>query len=341
MKGWGWKKVHHPDHVERVTDFAKQAWQKNEPFEITFPLRSKDGKYRWFLTRVFPVTDAKGKILRWIGTNTDIEEQKAFSEQLKEQVNERTVQLNTANQNLEEKNTELQKMNKELEAFTYISSHDLQEPLRKIQTFAGRIIDTEKEHLSDTAKDYFRRMQNAATRMQTLIQDLLEFSRLSTSERKFAKTDLSKIVDEVKEEFKEVMEEKNAAIIAGEMCEANIIPFQFRQLMHNLIGNALKFSKKDAPPNIIIKGELLGGSNSPFASRGACHISVSDNGIGFEKQFSERIFGVFQRLHGKDEYTGTGIGLAIVKKIVDNHNGIITAESELGKGATFNIYLPA
>ena len=340
MKGWGWKKVHHPDHVERVADFTKQAWQKNEPFEITFPLRSKDGKYRWFLTRVFPVTDAKGKILRWIGTNTDIEEQKAFSEQLKEQVNERTVQLNTANQNLEEKNTELQKMNKELEAFTYISSHDLQEPLRKIQTFAGRIIDTEKEHLSDTAKDYFRRMQNAATRMQTLIQDLLEFSRLSTSERKFAKTDLSKIVDEVKEEFKEVMEEKNAAIIAGEMCEANIIPFQFRQLMHNLIGNALKFSKKDAPPNIIIKGELLGGSNSPFASRGACHISVSDNGIGFEKQFSERIFGVFQRLHGKDEYTGTGIGLAIVKKIVDNHNGIITAESELGKGATFNIYLP-
>ena len=340
MEGWGWEKVHHPDHIERVIDFVKQAWQKNEPFEITFPLRRKDGKYCWFLTRVFPVKDAKGKVLRWIGTNTDIEEQKVFSEQLEEKVNERTVQLNTANQNLEEKNTELQKMNKELEAFTYISSHDLQEPLRKIQTFAGRIIATEEEHLSDTAKEYFSRMQYAATRMQTLIEDLLAFSRLSTSERKFEKTDLSKIVDEVKEEFKETMEEKNATIIADEMCEANIIPFQFCQLMHNLIGNALKFSKKDVPPHIIIKSELLKGSHSPFVNRDACHISVSDNGIGFEKQFSERIFGVFQRLHGKSEYTGTGIGLAIVKKIVENHDGIITAQSEVEKGATFNIYLP-
>ena len=144
----------------------------------------------------------------------------------------------------------------------------------------------------------------------------------------------------VKEEFKEAMEEKNANIIIGEMCEATIIPFQFRQLMHNLIGNALKFSKQDEPPNIIIKCELLSGSNSPFANRGACHLSVSDKGIGFEKQYSEKIFGVFQTLHGKDKYAGTGIGLAIVKKIVDNHNGIITAESELGKGTTFNIYFP-
>ena len=177
--------------------------------------------------------------------------------------------------------------------------------------------------------------------MQTLIQDLLLFSRVSTSERKFEITDLSKIIDEVEEEFKEAIEEKEASITTGELCTANIIPFQFRQLMHNLISNALKFTKPDTLTNIIIKSKIITIANSPFAGRGACHISVADNGIGFDKQFSERIFGVFQKLHGKDEYAGTGIGLAIVKKIIENHNGIITAESELGKGATFNIYLPA
>lgn len=340
MQGWGWQKVHHPDHAERVVEIVKKRWITNAPFELTFPLRRHDGEYRWFLTRAVPVSDENGKILSWIGTNTDIEEQKTFSEQLEKKVIERTKQLKDVNQHLAEKNIELQKMNEELEAFTYISSHDLQEPLRKIQTFAGRIIAKEKEHLSDTAKEYFNRMHDAATRMQILIQDLLAFSRLGTSERKFVKTNLLKIVDEVKEEFKEAMEEKNASILTGEMCEAKIIPFQFRQLMHNLIGNALKFSKQDVHPNITIKCELLGGSNSPFANRGACHLSVSDNGIGFEKHYSEKIFGVFQTLHGKDKYEGTGIGLAIVKKIVDNHNGIITAESELGKGATFNIYFP-
>ncbi|MBC7535340.1 MAG: PAS domain S-box protein, partial [Ferruginibacter sp.] len=340
MEGWGWQKVHHPDHVEGILEICKKLWITNAPFELTFPLRRYDGEYRWFLTRGAPISDENGKIISWIGTNTDIEEQKNFSEQLEEKVKERTIQLNKLNGNLEEKNIQLENMNKELEAFTYVSSHDLQEPLRKIQTFAGRIIATEKEQLSDTAKDYFTRMQDSATRMQTLIQDLLAFSRISTSERKFEKTDLSKIVEEVAAEFKEAMEEKNAIIISGEMCGANIIPFQFRQLMHNLIGNALKFSKQDVPSRIIINSEFVTGPNSPFANRDACHVSLSDNGIGFEKHFSEKIFGVFQRLHGKNKYAGTGIGLAIVKKIVDNHNGIITAEGELGKGAAFHIYFP-
>ena len=124
------------------------------------------------------------------------------------------------------------------------------------------------------------------------------------------------------------------------MCGANIIPFQFRQLMHNLISNALKFTKPDIPSKISVKSEITIVANSPFAGRGACHISVSDNGIGFDKQYSERIFGVFQKLHSKDKYEGTGIGLAIVKKIVDNHKGLITVDSKLGKGTTFHIYLP-
>lgn len=242
---------------------------------------------------------------------------------------------------IEEKNDELQKMNKELESFTYISSHDLQEPLRKIQTFAGRIMVKEGQNLSANGKDYLHRMNEAAIRMQTLLQDLLAFSRVNTAERKLELTDLHKIIEEVKEDYKEVIEEKKATFEVGEMNKVKIIPFQFRQLFHNLISNALKFSKSDTPPHIIIKSEIINQQPS-LAPQGqpVCHITFTDNGIGFEPHFSEKIFEVFQKLHSKDEYKGTGIGLAIVKKIVDIHHGQITATSELGKGARFDIYFP-
>jgi two-component system CheB/CheR fusion protein len=188
-------------------------------------------------------------------------------------------------------------------------------------------------------------MQLAAGRMQQLIDDLLAFSRISTTELKFEKTDLNVIVEEVKTELKDTIHEKHATIETIELCPANIIAFQFRQLMYNLISNALKFSKPGIPSHIIITGSIVKGSklNNEKLSPGKnyCHITVADNGIGFEPQFSVRIFEVFQKLHGKEVYAGTGIGLAIVKKIIENHNGIITATSELGKGARFDIYIPA
>jgi two-component system CheB/CheR fusion protein len=236
-------------------------------------------------------------------------------------------------------------VNKELEAFVYVSSHDLQEPLRKIQTFAGRILEKENDHLSDNGKTYFRLMRDAANRMQKLIEDLLSFSHLNTAERKFESTDLSALIENVRADFKEVIEEKHATIEATELCSVNVIPFQFQQLMHNLISNALKFSHPNLPPHIVIRSNVAKGNklqNTNLVSdQNYCHISVADNGIGFEKEFSKKIFEVFQQLHGKEEYAGTGIGLAIVKKIVDNHNGIITATSELNKGSIFDIYIPA
>ncbi len=246
---------------------------------------------------------------------------------------------------LKNQNDQLEKMNKELESFAYVSSHDLQEPLRKIQTFASRITEKEENNLSDYGKDMFNRMQDAAKRMQTLIQDLLAYSRTNTTERKFEITDLNEIIAEVKEDLKEELQEKHAIIEANQLCDANIIPFQFRQLLHNLIGNSLKFSNPNHPPLIQIKSEIANGmklKNEKLSPQNKyCHITVSDNGIGFEEQYNEKIFEVFQRLHGKNEYNGTGIGLSIVKKIVENHNGIITAKGELNKGATFDIYIPA
>ncbi len=249
------------------------------------------------------------------------------------------------NEEKEKRAEELRIANKELLAFTYISSHDLQEPLRKIQTFVSIILEEEKINLSDEGNFNFQRIQSAAKRMQQLIDDLLAFSRINTTDHKFEKTELSTIIDEVKTELKDTIQEKHATIESNELCAANIIPFQFRQLIYNLISNALKFSIPKVPSQIIIKSSIIKGSKlnneklSPL--KNYCHIIVKDNGIGFESHFSERIFEVFQKLHGKEVYAGTGIGLAIVKKIVENHNGIITATSELNKGATFDIYIPA
>ena len=268
-----------------------------------------------------------------------------------EEKEKRAAELIIANKELVFQNEEKEKRaseliiaNKELLAFTYISSHDLQEPLRKIQTFAGVILDEENNNLSDMGKYNFQRIQLAARRMQHLIKDLLAYSRINETERKFEKIDLNIIIAEVMAELKDAIQEKHATIEVTEVCPANIIPFQFRQLMINLVSNALKFSNPGIPPHIVISSKIVKGNKSDNENlspeKSYCHIAVKDNGIGFDPEYRERIFGVFQRLHGKDEYDGTGIGLAIVKKIVENHNGIITATGILNIGATFDIYIP-
>ena len=248
------------------------------------------------------------------------------------------------NEEKEKRAAELIRANNELLAFNYVSSHDLQEPLRKIQMFISIILKNENENLSENGKNNFQRIQSNAGRMQQLIDDLLAFSRISTTELLFEKTALSSILDDVKMELRDTIHEKNATIEATELCPANIIAFQFRQLIYNLISNALKFSKSDVPAHIIVKSCIEESNNlnmnnlSP--NKNYCHLTVKDNGIGFEPHFNERIFEVFQKLHSKETYAGTGIGLAIVKKIVGNHNGFITATSELNKGAQFDIYIP-
>jgi len=275
----------------------------------------------------------------------DISESKSYNVKLEKAVEERTKELAQTNKTLREKNYELEKMNKELETLTYISSHDLQEPLRKIQTFVNLISKEEQKDLSDTGKDHFRRIQEITSRMQTLMEDLLDYSRTNTAERKFEKTNLKMFMDDVIKDFAELISEKKAKVEVTNLCEANIIPFQFRQLMHNLISNSLKFSNPKKRVHITIKSKIVKGNkliNEMLSSKiNYCHITVSDNGIGFDNQYKDRIFEVFQRLHSQEEYVGTGIGLAIVKRIVENHNGIITASGKLNKGARFDIYIPA
>ncbi|WP_428228701.1 PAS domain-containing sensor histidine kinase [Flavobacterium sp.] len=332
-----WKAMIHPADYKENNRIWGHSLATGEVYRADVRVLRKDGTYRWHAVIGEPVLNKDNKIIKWVGAFTDIHTEKAFTHELEKQVTARTKEL-------EEKNIELEQMNKELQSFAYISSHDLQEPLRKIQTFATQIMEKESENLSDSGKDKFQRMQNAAQRMQTLINDLLSYSRTNIQERKFEKVDLYKIIDEVKEDLKEELEQKDAHIESNETCEVNIIPFQFRQLLYNLVSNSLKFSKPDVPLVIKIKSEISKGVhlNNTILHNDTnyCHIRIADNGIGFEQQYSQKIFEVFQRLHGKMEYTGTGIGLAIVKKIVDNHNGIITATGEKNNGATFDIYIP-
>jgi light-regulated signal transduction histidine kinase (bacteriophytochrome) len=245
---------------------------------------------------------------------------------------------------IEKQAKDLQIKNKELDAFTYISSHDLQEPLRKIQTFANLILSSEYENLSENGRQKFKRILYSANRMRQLIHSLLAFSRTNITDRQFERVDLNVIIEDLRDALSENIQEKDAVIETELEGTVNVIPFQFTQLLQNLISNAIKFAMPDITPTIKIKSSIVSGAQLEYEklskNSNYCHIIVQDNGIGFDPKFSEKIFDVFQKLHDRDTYEGTGIGLAIVKKIVENHNGLIIATGEPSNGARFDIFIP-
>ncbi|WP_375445932.1 CheR family methyltransferase [uncultured Fibrella sp.] len=345
LKDWGWERNVHPDDRKKTRINWQHSIDSGADFDMEHRFLNASSDYKWHLSRAIAYKNKSGDITMWIGTNTEIQEQKEQTEVLEKAVISRTHELRLANDMLGRKNSELKKINKELESFTYISSHDLQEPLRKLQTLANTILEKESRNLSVSGKDAFRRLQKSAERMQHLIQDLLAFSKLSSHELTREMIDPALILTEVVKEFSELIDEKHAIIDITELCPINMVAFQFRQLLTNLIGNALKFSDPSVPPHIriscvVVKGSDL-GNELLVANQTYYHLTVTDNGIGFDPKYNEKIFDVFQRLHRKEQYDGTGIGLAIVKKIVENHNGLIVATGELTKGARFDMYIPA
>lgn len=472
-----WLSRIHPEDRPIYTQLWEQALSRGTEFIAEHRFQIRTGQYRWMLSRGIPQKDTNGNVYLWSGTSTDIQDQKAFEQELKRQVQERTAELHTLNEALRksearyhlmvneieeyaiiyinvkgiienwnkgaekikgytaeeiigqnfalfytdqdrakglpenllkqasilgkvqhegmrlrkdgtlfwanvlitaiydtkgrvigfskvthdltqrkqaddqirlqsellhQKNNELEKINAELQSFAYISSHDLQEPLRKIQIFAGRVMEKEQANLSAKGRDYFERMQVAAARMQKLIQDLLLYSRTNHIEDAFDNCDLSSIVRDIIRDLSDTIGERDISFEIADLPTIHAIPFQMTQLFHNLLGNSVKFMRREIPGKVMVRYQILEGRILSFLhpTEQYVHISVIDNGIGFQPEFSERIFEVFQRVHETEHFSGTGIGLAIVKKIVDNHNGFIRASGKPNEGAHFEIYLP-
>jgi light-regulated signal transduction histidine kinase (bacteriophytochrome) len=293
-----------------------------------------------------------------IGSAVDITDQKKFEEELqhasnllKEKVQERTSELEASNKSLRDEITErkhiekvlkdytekLEMTNKELKDFAFIASHDMREPLRKISQFGDLISSKFAPLLDEKGQDYFQRMIDAANRMQELLDDLLQYSRVSQYDILFKTVDLNKIIDQVSADYDLAIQDKKATLQVDELLDIKADPTQIYQLFQNLIDNALKFGN-EKPVEINIHGELIPANDENAEVEYA--IFVEDNGPGFDKKHNEEIFAPFKRLYGRGKYTGTGMGLALCRKIVERHNGKITVESEPGEGTTFKIVLP-
>lgn len=314
----------HPEDLEFVIEKTKNMSVDNNLPPFTYRIIRKDGQIRYFRGLGRIVENASGN-KTFIGTTSDVTEE-IYDKKL-----------------IEDRNRELETTNKELTAFNYIASHDLQEPLRKIETFISRLVDKDFNNISEAGQQYITRIQSSASRMRVLIDDLLQFSRTNKAEKVFEKTDLNSLLENARQELGQLIEDKNAVIENTDLPMLDIIPFQIQQLFVNLIGNSLKYSKENVTPLIKIKSSLIVAKDEellPKTKDKFYKISVEDNGIGFEQEYANKIFILFNRLHNKNQFDGTGIGLAICKKIVENHKGYIFAEGHPNEGSVFTIYLP-
>jgi PAS domain S-box-containing protein len=315
-----------PEYLENLQSTVSKAINDKQDFEVELIIKSKTGVEKFVFTKGKPILDKDGNVKKYVGITRDVTNKK------------------NAEKDRERRIRELNRSNKELEEFAYVASHDMHEPLRKILTFGEKINLKYSSALGEDGKIYLDRIVSSAHNMRNLIDNLLEFSKISRGKRAFELIDLNEIIHQVVSDQELRIEETGTKIKLKELPKVEAVSTELRQLFNNLLSNAIKFRKKDVYPVITISSHKLTHKEKsewliPF-NQTYYKISIQDNGIGFESAYSEKIFEIFQRLHGKSEYSGSGIGLAICKKIVENHDGIIYATGETGIGSVFSIILP-
>lgn len=335
-----WAERIHPDDRADYERIHAEGMTSHQPYRVEYRLQRHDGEYRWMLEDGKPLVDADGTHSGYMSTTAEVHDQKLQNEELERRVAERTQALVSVNASLE-------RSNEELRQYAYVASHDLQEPMRKVTTFASRLKESNADVLTPQGQTYLTKIINSAQRMTRLIDELLVFSRTVREVQQFVPTNLNDVLRDVLQDFDLLIAETGATIQADELPTIEAMPLQMNQLFHNLISNALKFWVKTKPPVIHIEAHPADAAEVEKRLPGSkvnelyWKIIVRDNGIGFDSDFAEQIFSIFQRLHDKSTYLGTGIGLALCRRIANNHGGEIVAESKEGEGAAFHVLLPA
>ena len=319
--GDGWTKYIHPSHVKPVFEKWQEAISTGLSVKIEFQLRARDGTFNWFYVVGNPIKDESGIIHKWVGALTNIEERKVVEENLEQLVKERTH--------------ELQRSNDDLLQFAHVASHDLKEPVRKVKIFTNRLEKEFGQQIPETASVYLNKIYGATDRMNNMIEGVLNYSTVSNLEQAYSEVNLNEILLNIETDLEVLIQQKGASIRYATFPGFEGAPLLIYQLFYNLINNSLKFAQKDIPPVILISSSLFTETENT-----QLEITLSDNGIGFSQQHADKIFNTFTRLNARDQYEGTGLGLALCKKIVERHNGIISARSEEGKGSTFTVTIP-
>lgn len=302
-----WQRLVHPDDLPRTREAWNRSVNTGEPFATELRFWDHKAKcWRWFIGRALAVRDANGNIVKWFGTSTDIDEQKRVQ-------------------------NELRRANEDLEQFAYSASHDLQEPLRTLRIYTDLLTQRHSSQLDAQALEFLRFLKDSATRMDVLVRDVLSYTQITRLELGHHLTDANQALAETLANLKGAIDESGARITSDELPSVHVHPTHLRQLLQNIIGNALKYRSAERTPTVHVHAER---------ENGHWRFSVQDNGIGIEPEYKERIFGLFKRLHAGDQYSGSGIGLAICQRIVERYRGRIWVESEPGRGSTFFFNLP-
>jgi PAS domain S-box-containing protein len=325
-----WQAMAHPEDWKAIMSVWEQSVASSTPFRYEVRLKNKEGEYRWHNASGEPVRNEKGEVVKWIGALTDVHEQKTFAEKLERIVQERTI--------------ELQRSNEDLQQFAHVASHDLKEPVRKVITFNSRLREELGKNISERAATYLSKIEGASVRMYSMIDGVLLYSSLNALEQTKELIDLEELIENIQTDLEVLIQQKEATLQYSNLPSLEGSAILIYQLFYNLVSNSLKFAKVGVPPVIEFSAQKSTAEELAKAGinnkRHYVKLLLRDNGIGFSNDEAKKIFRTFTRLHSKDKYEGTGLGLSLCRKIAERHGGAIWAEGEQGEGATFTVLLP-